>query len=26
LTTVPTLDEMLADSKLKRQLWEQLSK
>ncbi|MEZ2692777.1 hypothetical protein ACBQ04_08535 [Psychrobacter faecalis] len=26
LTTVPTLDEMLKDSKLKRQLWEQLSK
>ncbi len=26
LTTVPTLDDMLADSKLKRQLWEQLSK
>lgn len=25
-TTVPTLDEMLKDSKLKRQLWEQLSK
>ena len=25
-TTVPTLDEMLADSSLKRQLWEQLSK
>ena len=25
LTTVPTLDEMLKDSKLKRQLWEQLS-
>lgn len=25
LTTVPTLDEMLADSSLKRQLWEQLS-
>ena len=24
-TTVPTLDEMLADSSLKRQLWEQLS-
>ena len=24
--TVPTLDEMLKDSKLKRQLWEQLSK
>ena len=26
LTTVPTLDEMLKDNKLKRQLWEQLSK
>ncbi|AMN49515.1 hypothetical protein [Psychrobacter sp. P2G3] len=26
LTTVPTLDEMLADSSLKRQLWEQLSR
>lgn len=26
LTAVPTLDEMLKDSKLKRQLWEQLSK
>ncbi len=26
VTTVPTLDEMLADSSLKRQLWEQLSK
>ena len=25
LTTVPTLDEMLADSRLKRQFWEQLS-
>ncbi|MDN5561549.1 MAG: hypothetical protein L0G45_08200 [Psychrobacter sp.] len=25
VTTVPTLDEMLADSSLKRQLWEQLS-
>ncbi|WP_201578274.1 hypothetical protein [Psychrobacter okhotskensis] len=25
-TTVPTLDDMLADSSLKRQLWEQLSK
>ena len=25
LTAVPTLDEMLADSNLKRQLWEQLS-
>lgn len=25
LTTVPTLDEMLADSSLKRQLWEQFS-
>ena len=25
-TTVPTLDEMLTDSSLKRQLWEQLSK
>ncbi len=25
-TTVPTLDEMLKDSKLKRQLWQQLSK
>ena len=25
-TTVPTLDEMLKDNKLKRQLWEQLSK
>ena len=25
LTTVPTLDEMLADSSLKRQLWEMLS-
>lgn len=25
LTSVPTLDEMLADSSLKRQLWEQLS-
>ena len=25
-TTVPTLDDMLKDSKLKRQLWEQLSK
>ena len=25
LTMVPTLDEMLADSSLKRQLWEQLS-
>ena len=25
-TTAPTLDEMLADSSLKRQLWEQLSK
>lgn len=25
-TTVPTLDEMFKDSKLKRQLWEQLSK
>ena len=25
LSTVPTLDEMLKDSKLKRQLWEQLS-
>ena len=26
LSTVPTLDDMLADSSLKRQLWEQLSK
>ena len=26
LTTVPTLDEMLADSSFKRQLWEQLSR
>ncbi|WP_201501198.1 hypothetical protein [Psychrobacter cibarius] len=26
LTTAPTLDEMLTDSNLKRQLWEQLSK
>ena len=25
VTTVPTLDEMLTDSSLKRQLWEQLS-
>ena len=25
LSTVPTLDDMLADSSLKRQLWEQLS-